>query len=116
MMTRPARPRTFWSVPITADRRIGANVPTFENLRQERRMPYAAIPKVDVDVRKGRPYACEQKPITVEKGAPGFWLKYIELEGREANHDQKGAVSASRELHIVPRIGPARSSRALTAR
>ena len=57
--------------------------------------------EVDVDVRKGV-HTPVNKSITVEKAAQD-WLKYIELEGREATTIEQYQTHVN--LHIVPRIG-----------
>jgi integrase len=56
---------------------------------------------VRVDVRKGV-HTPVNKSITVEKAAQD-WIKYIELEGREATTVEQ--YQTHMNLHIVPRIG-----------
>jgi integrase len=56
---------------------------------------------VRVDVRKGV-HTPVNKSITVEKAAQD-WIKYIELEGREATTVEQYRTHMN--LHIVPRIG-----------
>jgi integrase len=57
--------------------------------------------EVRVDVRKGT-HTPVNKSITVEKAAED-WIRYIELEGREATTVEQYQTHV--DLHIVPRIG-----------
>jgi integrase len=56
---------------------------------------------VRVDVRKGT-HTPINKSVTVEKAAQD-WLKYVELEGREATTVEQYTTHVNR--HILPRIG-----------
>src|ERR1700733_13297440 len=56
---------------------------------------------VRVDVRKGT-HTPVNKSATVEKAAQD-WLRYVELEGREATTVEQYTTHV--KLHILPRIG-----------
>ena len=105
--TRKGEEKESWIVDYT-DQHGGRHIETFAKKKDAD--AYRAT--VTVDVRKGV-HTAASKSITVAEAAES-WLKYIELEGREAATILGYKIHVNR--HIVPRMGREKLAKLTTPR
>src|SRR5262249_48964419 len=105
--TRKGERKEAWIIDY-ADQHGERHIETFAK-KKDADKRYAAV---TVDVGKG-PHTATAKSITVAQAAQD-WLKYIELEGREAATILNYRIHVKR--HIVPRIGNEKLAKLTTPR